>query len=155
MKNLQRKALPDLKAKSLPVTSYLNFVNDPKHKITNINGCDYEEIAQERAEDFLFSVDKKISDYVDFMKNEMLEGIQEIVNQEFEISKKDISDKILNYEISNGDYNYDIDDNGDYYYISATAKIDMDDAANDAIKDAYSAISVESYKLSRDESEIL
>lgn len=145
MKNLQKKALPDLTYTNKKAINFLKLV---RQKSRNI-----DEVPYEMAEEFLFELDLKIENYKSFIKNQLQEGINEIVNQEMKRSKESITNQALDYAINEGDYDYDIDENGQYYYTSPTAEIDMDDRAAEVVKECYTAISIEAYKVSVNDSD--
>lgn len=115
-----------------------------------------QDISKCSAEDFLFSLDKKLSDFATFKREEIKEGIQEIINQEFNLINDDLRTKALKYHLNNNDYNDDLDrETGAYYYTSPTAESDMDDFIEEVVKDAFRLISVEAFKISDGSSEIL
>lgn len=141
MKNLEKKALPDLTNINKKSVNYLKLVNKDSH--------DFETYPYELAEDVLFNIDQKIENYKSFMLEEMREGIKEIVNQEFKRSKKVVTDKLLAQEIENGDYDYSADEHNQYYY-SRNSEIEIDDNVSESVMECYLALSVESYRVATD-----
>ena len=79
MKNLQRKALPDLLSQNKTAVNYLKLVNG--------NASDLNDYSRDLAEDLLFNIDNKITNFIKFNKAELAEGIQEIINKEFNFAK--------------------------------------------------------------------
>lgn len=146
MKNVQKKALPDLTKKHRQTIKYLTLVNKDNHR--------FETYPHELAEDLLFTIDSKIQNYKSFMLEEMREGIKEIVSQEFDRSKKIVSDKLLSQVIENNDYDYDRDENNQYYYTN-NSEIDMEDKLSEEIIEHYIALSVEAYRLATDHDDSL
>lgn len=147
MKNLEKKALPDLSNNNPQQIKYLKLVSSE---------LKVQDISKDLAEDVLFSLDKKLSDFATFKREEMKEGMQEIINQEFNLLDDDLRNEALKYHLDNNDYNDDFDrETGQYYYTSPTAESDMDDYVDEVVKDSYRSISVEAYKISNGSSEIL
>ena len=145
MKNFEKKALPDLTYNHKSTVNFLRLVTNKENAI--------DELPCEMAEEFLFELDLKIENYKSFIKNQLKEGLNEIINQEMKRSKESITNQALDYAINEGNYDYDIDENGQYYYTSPTAEIDMDDHADEVVKDCYAAIAIEAYKVSINDSD--
>ncbi len=147
MKNLQRKALPDLPSQNKKAVNYLKLVNS--------NTSDLDDYSRDLSEDFLFDIDSKITNFIKFKKAELAEGIQEIINQEFNFAKDSIKNSAIDYALNEGDYSVDVTSEGEYYYTSPSAESQIDDAADEVVSDCLKALSIESYKLATGQSDIL
>jgi|11_taG_2_1085331.scaffolds.fasta_scaffold06353_5 hypothetical protein len=140
MKNLQKKDLPNMIERNTRSLRFSKFVTG------QLSSCD--ENSKELAEEALFTLDKKIEDYKTFMTQSMKEGIAEIFNQEFSFINQTVKEAALQIAIDEDDSNtaYDIE-TGQMYYKSADAEIDMDDAAEEMVKECYRAMAIEAYKI--------
>ena len=147
MKNLQRKALPDLLSQNKTAVNYLKLVNG--------NASDLNDYSRDLAEDLLFNIDNKITNFIKFNKAELAEGIQEIINKEFNFAKDSIKNSAIDYVLNEGEYSVDVTSEGEYYYTSPNAESQIDDKADEVVSDYLKALSIESYKLATGCSEIL
>lgn len=147
MKNLQRKALPDLPSQNKKAVNYLKLVSSDSSDLNDYS-CDL-------AEDFLFDLDNKITNFIKFKKAELVEGIQEIINQEYNFAKDSIKNSAIDYALNEGEYSVDVTSEGEYYYKSPIAESQIDDAADEVVLDCLLALSIESYKLATGCSDIL
>jgi hypothetical protein len=149
MKNLQRKALPDLTHTNKQIVNFLKLVTDKSKKI--------EPLPHEIAEEFLFELDRKIEKYKAFMENEIKEGIKEIFNQEFQRSKCDVKDIAWGCAEQNNEDEciINIDSDGQPYYNDPTILSHIQNQADEIVEESYLAIAVESYKLATGQSDIL
>ena len=143
MKNLKKEALPDLKERNAMALRYSKFVT------RGIETCN--DVNRELAEEALYTLDKMIEDYRKFMLVSMQEGIEEIVNREFSFMNKSIKDIALEIveDEDESEVVYD-KETGQLYYESPTAEMDMDDKAEEIVKECYQAMSIEFFKIATD-----
>ena len=155
MKNLEKKALPDLPLDIKNHRSHLKLVSK------NYPACmdDYDDYSIDKVNDFAFDLDAKINDYIKFRREEfkqkMESDLQEIIKQESRLFSDELSQSAKNYIIENHDYNYDIDtETGEIVYCDPYAETGMDDAADQLYSDAMVYLSIEAFQIAKGNSEI-
>lgn len=140
MKNLEKKALIDLQKNVVP---YLKLVDSSS--VSHLQ----DSFASDVSEDFLFELENKFDQLIDIKKQELQEGLQEILLQEIKFFNNNTNDRALKYVIDNNDLSIDYDrETGNLYYSDTNSDAHLNEMADEEVDDCYKILAHQAYQAS-------